>query len=130
MATLNQSTSGTQFGFPLLEDLREDDHLSPVKFINLMKIDLNTFATRAHVHRNTVSRAPGSTTVQEHIRQNVRVLKAVFDLNGGDVQKALVWFKNEPLREFEYKTAEAVVAEGRADDVIKLLEMYEVGAAG
>ncbi len=54
----------------------------------------------------------------------------MYDLNGGDVQKAIVWYKNEPIREFEYKTAETVVAEGRADDVIKLLEMYEAGAAG
>ncbi len=127
---LKHSGAAKQFGFPLLDQLREDDYLSPVKFIDLMKIDLGTFATRAHVHRNTVSRAPDSSTVQEHIRQNIRVLKAVYDLNGGDVQKAIVWYKNEPIREFEYKTAETVVAEGRADDVIKLLEMYEAGAAG
>ena len=128
-ATVNHP-GAAKFGFPLLEQLREKDYLSPVKFIDLMKIDLGTFAARAHVHRNTVSRAPDSSTVQEHIRQNIRVLKAVYDLNGGDMQKALAWFKNEPIREFDYKTAETVVAEGRADDVIKLLEMYEAGAAG
>lgn len=118
------------FGFPLLDQLRENDYLSPTKFIDLLKIDVATFADRAHVHRNTVSRAPESATVQNHIRQNIRVLKAVFDLNGGDLQKALVWFKNEPIREFDYKTPEMVVAEGRADDVIKLLEMYDAGATG
>lgn len=124
------NTGAPKFGFPLLDQLREDDYLSPVKFIDLMKIDLGTFASRAHVHRNTVSRAPNSSTVQEHIRQNIRVLKAVYDLNGGDVQKALLWFKNEPIREFGYKTPETLVADGRADDVLKLLEMYEAGAAG
>lgn len=118
------------FGFPLLDQLREKDYLSPTKFIDLLKIDVGTFANRAHVHRNTVSRAPESATVQDHIRQNIRVLKAVYDLNGGDLQKALVWFKNEPIREFDYKTPEMVVAEGRADDVIKLLEMYDAGATG
>lgn len=118
------------FGFPLLEDLREKDYLSPAKFIDLLRIDVATFADRAHVHRNTVSRAPESATVQDHIRQNIRVLKAVYDLNGGDLQKALVWFKNEPIREFDYKTPEMVVADGRADDVIKLLEMYDAGATG
>lgn len=118
------------FGFPLLDQLRERDYLSPTKFIDLLKIDVATFADRAHVHRNTVSRAPESATVQDHIRQNIRVLKAVYDLNGGDIEKALVWFKNEPIREFDYKTPEMVVAEGRADDVIKLLEMYDAGATG
>lgn len=128
-ATLDYRTP-RPFGFPLLEQLREKDYLSPTKFIDLLKIDVGTFATRAHVHRNTVARAPESATVQEHIRQNLRVLKAVFDINGGDLEKALVWFKNEPIREFDYRTPEAVVADGRADDVIKLLEMYDAGATG
>ncbi|MDB5731206.1 MAG: hypothetical protein JWQ03_1101, partial [Variovorax sp.] len=91
---------------------------------------LGTFAHRAHVHRNTVARAPDSAGVQAHIRDNVRVLRAAYDQTGADMQKALVWFKNEPIREFDYKTPETLVAEGRADDVIKLLEMYEAGAAG
>lgn len=129
-ATLNPGVAPKSFGFPLLEQLREANYLSPTKFIDLMKIDMATFATRAHVHRNTVARAPDSSTVQEHIRQNIRVIKAVYDLNGGDIQKAIVWFKNEPLREFDYKTAEMMVSEGRTDSVIKLLEMYDAGAAG
>lgn len=119
-----------QFGFPLLEQLRENDYLSPVKFIELMNLDIGTFADRAHVHRNTVSRAPGSATVQAHIRDNIRVLRAAYDLSGGDLNKAKVWFKNEPLPEFDYKTPETLVAEGHADDVIRLIEMYEAGAAG
>lgn len=128
--TLKQAPAAKAVGFPLLEQLREKDYLSPVKFIDLLKIDVATFANRAHVHRNTVSRAPESGTVQAHIRENMRVIRAAYDLNGGDIEKAIFWFKNEPLREFEYKTPETVVADGRADDVIKLLEMYEAGAAG
>ena len=130
MEAIVSSIGTAPFGFPLLEQLREKDYLSPVKFIELMKIDLGTFAQRAHVHRNTVARAPDSATVQAHIRDNVRVLRAAYDLTGRDMQKALVWFKNEPIREFDYKTPETVVVEGRANDVIKLLEMYEAGAAG
>jgi hypothetical protein len=130
MQVTSNHGAAVKFGFRLIEQLREDDYLSPAKFVDLMKIDIATFADRAHVHRNTVARAPGSSTVQEHIRQNIRVLKAVYDINGGDIQKALLWFKNEPIREFDYKTAEIAVAEGRADDVIKLLGMYEAGAAG
>jgi len=130
METTLERTPRPTFGFPLLDQLRERDYLSPTKFIDLLKIDVATFADRAHVHRNTVSRAPESATVQDHIRQNVRVLRAVYDLNGGDMDRALVWFKNEPIREFDYKTPEMVVAEGRADAVIKLLEMYDAGATG
>lgn len=116
--------------FHLVEELRERDYLSPTKFIQMMNLDLATFAERARVHRNTVSRAPASASVQAHIRETVRVLRAVFDLTGGDMDKAKAWFKNEPLPEFDYKTAETMVAAGKADDVIKLIEMYEAGAAG
>jgi hypothetical protein len=113
----------------LLEQVREDDHLSPTKFIEVMQLDVATFAQNARVHRNTVARAPTSTGVQNHIRDNMRVLRAAYDL-AGDVQRAIFWFKNEALPEFEYKTPEALVAEGRADDVIGLIESYEAGAAG
>jgi hypothetical protein len=58
------------------------------------------------------------------------VLRAASDVAAGDIKRAIFWFRNEPLREFEYKTAETLVADGRADDVIRLLESYDAGAAG
>jgi hypothetical protein len=116
--------------FALLDELREDDHLSPTKFIEVMHLDVGTFARNAKVHRNTVARAPTSPGVQGHIRDNLRVLRAASDVAAGDIKRAIFWFRNEPLREFEYKTAETLVADGRADDVIRLLESYDAGAAG
>lgn len=118
----------------LLEQLREEVEgraiLSPAKFIDLMGLDVRAFAEQAHVHRNTVTRAPGSTGVQQHIRLNIRVLAAALATAGGDVQRAIFWYKNEPLPPFEYKTAETLVAEGRADDVIGLLDSYQAGFTG
>ena len=116
--------------FALLDELREDDHLSPTKFIEVMHLDVSTFARNAKVHRNTVARAPTSPGVQGHIRDNIRVLRAASDVAAGDIKRAIFWFRNEPLREFDYKTAETLVADGRADDVIRLLESYDAGAAG
>jgi hypothetical protein len=116
--------------FTLVDDLRENDYLSPAKFIEVMNLDLNTFAQHARVHRNTVTRAPATASVQSHIRDNLRVLRAAWDVRGGDMNRAKVWFRNEPLPEFGYKTAEALVAEGRADDVIRLIESYSAGATG
>ena len=116
--------------FALVEELREGDHLSPEKFIELMHLDITTFAGNARVHRNTVSRAPASAGVQAHIRDNLRVLRAAFDLADGDLDKAIVWFKNEPLPDFGYKTPETLVAEGRGDDLIALIESYSAGALG
>ena len=103
--------------------------LSPKRFSQAMHIDLQTLAEQAHVHRNTISRAPGSRGVQDFLREALRVIKAATDLNG-DLNKALFWYRNEPLSVFGYKTAERLVSEGRTDDLLRFVTSIEAGAAG
>ena len=103
--------------------------LSPKRFSQAMHIDLQTLAEQAHVHRNTISRAPGSRGVQDFLREALRVIKAATDLNG-DLNKALFWYRNEPLSVFGYKTAERLVSEGRTDDLLPYMASLEAGAAG
>ncbi|OTP68765.1 hypothetical protein PAMC26577_32285 [Caballeronia sordidicola] len=57
------------------------------------------------------------------------MIRAATDL-AGDVSKALFWYRNEPLPVFDYKTAEQLVSEGRADDIIRFVASLETGAAG
>lgn len=78
-----------------------------------MCIDVQTLATQAHVHRNTISRAPASESVQKFLREALRVIRAAHDLSG-DVVRAIFWYRNEPLPPFGYKTAEQLVSEGRS----------------
>ncbi|WP_315856279.1 hypothetical protein [Burkholderia cepacia] len=68
-------------------------------------------------------------TIQRFLRETLRVLRAATDVSG-DVERAIFWFKNEPLREFDYKTAQTLLSEGRADAAIKYLQMTEVGFLG
>lgn len=42
----------------------------------------------------------------------------------------IFWYRNEPLQAFAYKTAEQLVSEGRADDLIGYVMSLEAGAAG
>lgn len=116
-----------------VEFLREPETsapvLSPRRFCQALHIDLQDLAEQAHVHRNTISRAPGSRGVQDFLREALRAIKAATDLNG-DLHKALFWYRNEPLAAFAYKTAERLVSEGRADDLLRYLASLEVGAAG
>jgi hypothetical protein len=116
-----------------IEFLKDPDEpapvLSPKRFSQAMHIDLQTLAEQAHVHRNTISRAPGSRGVQEFLRQALRVIKAATDLNG-DLNKALFWYRNEPLSAFGYKTPERLVSEGRTDDLLPYMASLEAGAAG
>jgi uncharacterized protein (DUF2384 family) len=103
--------------------------LSPRRFSQAMHIDLQTLAEQAHVHRNTISRAPGSRGVQDFLREALRVIKAATDLNG-NLKRALFWYRNEPLSAFAYKTPERLVSEGRTEDVLRYVASLETGAAG
>lgn len=126
-----EARTGAQFTF--VDELMEPGKgpvLSPGLYIKRMNLDILSFAQNARVHRNTVSRAPEAASVQKHLRENVKVLKAAFDASGGDLGKAIHWFRNEPLAPFGYKTAEEIVADGRTQDVLRLIESYSAGAAG
>ena len=103
--------------------------LSPKRFSQALHIDLQTLAEQARVHRNTITRAPGSRGVQNHLREALRLIKAATDLNG-DLARALFWYRNEPLSAFGYKTAEQLLSEGRTEDLLRFLSSLEAGAAG
>ena len=103
--------------------------ISPKRYAEKLRLDLQTVADQAKVHRNTVARSPNSETLQRYLRDALRVLKAASDLSG-DMNKALYWFRNHPLQPFEYKTAEQLVADGKADAVVRYISMLEVGSAG
>src|SRR5258706_9491328 len=98
--------------------------LSPKRFSQALNIDLQTLAEQAHVHRNTISRAPGSRGVQDFLREALRIIKAATDLTG-DLSRALFWYRIEPLAVFGYKTAERLVSEGRTDDVLRYVASLE-----
>lgn len=103
--------------------------LSPKRFSEALHIDIQTLAEQARVHRNTITRAPGSRGVQDYLRESLRAIKAATDLSG-DVGRALFWYRNEPLSPFEYKTAERLVSEGRTDDLLRYIASLEAGPAG
>lgn len=116
-----------------LEFLREPELpaplLSPRRFCQALHIDLQTLAEQAHVHRNTIARAPSSRAIQDYLREALRVIKAATDASG-DVNKALFWYRNEPLSTFGFKTAETLLSEGRSKAVLKYVMSIDAGAAG
>lgn len=103
--------------------------ISPRRYSSVLRLELQDLAAQTHVHRSTISRAPDSETIQRFLREALRVLRAATDISG-DVERAIFWFKNEPLREFDYKTAQTLVSEGRADAAIQYLQMAEAGFLG
>ncbi len=125
---------GTESSFEhFIESLRDPASSTPTlsarAFGSALNIDLQTLAQQAHVHRNTISRMPNSEGVQRFLRQAVSVLRAATDMSG-DVNRAMFWYRNEPLPVFGYKTAEQLVSDGRSEDVIRYVVSLEAGAAG
>jgi len=118
---------------PLLESLWDPEigpaALSPSRFIKLLGIDLQTLARQAHVHRNTLGRSPSSEKVQQYLRDALRVIRAASD-TAGDVYQAIFRFRNEPLQPFSYQTAEALVGQGRTEDLLRYIISLRAGAAG
>lgn len=123
------SNSWTKFGSELLEP-EFAPMLSPTRYIRLLGMDTETLARNAHVSVSAVTKTPRAANIQSHLRENLRVIKAAYDVSGGDLPKALRWFRTERLPPFGQKTAEQAVAAGRADDVIRLIDSLHAGAAG
>ncbi len=104
--------------------------LSPARFSKRFKWPIQMIAERAHVHRNTVTRMPGSPAVQGYLRNVLRIVRATLELTDGDINKSLIWFQNCPIAEFGYRTADELVAAGETDAVLKYIESIASGPTG
>ncbi len=103
--------------------------ISPKRFGQVLRVDMQTLATQAHVHRNTLNRAPDAESVQHYLRESVRVVRAATDI-AGSVEAAIYWYKNNPLATFDYKTPQDLVSAGRTEALIKYIQSLHVGFAG
>ena len=114
-----------------LSELQEGDglYISPELYARKLALDKQRLAELAHVHRNTVGRMPKSPQLQKYLRESIRVLAAATDLVGS-ASKAAFWYRNQPLSDFDYKTAEVLVSEGHAEDVLRYIDMISAGSAG
>lgn len=83
---------------------------------------------RFHPHRRRL-KTLRQECILEASSDKELVLQAATALTG-DRAKALTWYLTEPLSPFDGKTAEALVREGAAADVIRLIHSFSAGALG
>lgn len=62
--------------------------------------------------------------------QQVLAAAIAVAVTGGGLAAAILWCRNEPLALFDNRAAEALVSEGRAADVLNLLESIQAGFVG
>jgi Protein of unknown function (DUF2384) len=115
-----------------VDQIRDPRHsyLSPQRASKLLDMQIQEIARDAGVHRNAIARHPDSAALQRYLRDVARVIKAAADAAGGDLLKAVAWFKAEPIEEFDYKTPRELVAERKTDAVISYLISLQGGATG
>lgn len=125
-------TSPISSSAALAESFREADrsYLSPRRVGEALGLQVQALAERARVSRNTPAARPQSEALQHYLREVVRVLTAATDAANGDRNRAIFWFMNAPLAEFDYRTPEALVSAGKAQVVIEYIESISGGATG
>lgn len=67
--------------------------------------------------------------MQAEAPEMAKVIAAAAKLTG-DLSKALIWCSNEPIADYDRKTAAELVAEGQVDAVLSCLRDLENGARG
>ena len=113
--------------------------ISPELVAATLKVQMVDIARLAAVHRNTFARAPTSSKVQgrlgavmriltEAAALVMRILTEAAALLEGDLDKAIIWFRHQPLAGFEGQTAEELVADGHADAVMTHLHLLRQGS--
>jgi uncharacterized protein (DUF2384 family) len=114
---------------PFLEEVidRRRGTISPARVAAALRVTQSQLARIANVHRNTLARSPNSPAVQERLGAVARIVSEAAELMGGDMPRAIVWFRHQPLAGFDGETAAELVAEGHADAVLAHLDVLREG---
>ena len=103
-------------------------YISPQRLSKALGVKVASLAELTGVHRNTL-RNPSSERLQGRMREMVKVITAATELTG-DIDKAIYWYRNEPIADYSHRTAAELVAEGHAEAVLAFLRDLENGARG
>ena len=103
-------------------------YISPARFSAVLGVKVMALAELTGVHRNTL-RNPSSERLQLKMREMIKVISAAAELTG-DIQKAIYWYRNEPIADYDYRTAAELVADGHAGAILAYIRDLEIGARG
>lgn len=108
-----------------LDDIRDGDLIAPRRMADRLRLPLTRLSRLAHLNRNTMVTRPESPAVQEKLGQIARIIARAADLTG-DEDRAIIWFKHQPLTGWG-KTPEELVEDGLAREVLDDLERQAEG---
>jgi transcriptional regulator with XRE-family HTH domain len=113
------------------EEFRAQDQpmIQPERFAEALNLQLQDLAKLAGVHRTTITETPSNAKLQRFLRDALRALSAAYEITH-DRNRSLFWFRNAPIPEFGHRTAEQLVAEGKADAIVAYLSSIASGSSG
>ena len=103
-------------------------YISPKRLSKALGVNVANLAQLTGVHRNTL-RNPSSERLQGRMREMVKVISAAAELTG-DIDKAIYWYRNEPIADYGHRTAAELVADGQVEAVLAFIRDLENGARG
>ena len=103
--------------------------IQPERFAAALNLQIQELAQLAHVHRSTVSDAPTNVRLQSFMREALQVLSAALAV-AQDRDRAIYWYRNAPIPEFNHRTAEQLVADHKTDAVLSYLTSIGGGSTG
>jgi hypothetical protein len=104
--------------------------ISPAAYVDCMQMTTQRLAELAKVHRTTLQRSPAAEKVQDYLRESISIIGQLVEVNGGELERAMYWYKNVPLVELGGKTAEQYVADGKVEGVRRYVRSLAAGATG
>jgi uncharacterized protein (DUF2384 family) len=100
--------------------------LSARRVSELLGVTQADLARLVGVARNTLTARSGARKVDQALSPVVRILAMAAEM-AGDENRAVIWFKHQPIPGWAGKTAYDLVGEGKADKVLAYLEAVRSG---
>ena len=100
--------------------------IDPRRLGALLHVTSAEVATLAGVHRRSLTRNPWSPEVQRKLALVATILSRAAEMSGS-LEKAVVWFRHQPIASFGGLRAADLTAEGRGAHVLLYLDGLENG---
>jgi hypothetical protein len=100
--------------------------LSARRVADGLGVTLSELARLAGIARNTLTAKSSARKVDQALSPVVRIIAMASEMTG-DEQRAVIWFKHQPIPGWAGKTAYDLVGEGKADKVLAYLEAVRSG---
>lgn len=101
--------------------------IDPKRLAATLHATVGEVADLAGVHRSSLARNPASPEIQRKLGDIVTILSRATDMSGS-LEKAVVWFRHQPIPALEQARAADLVARGEAGAVLHYLDVLEHGA--